>query len=195
MGRTETDRKITSELWSSMPGRMNTKENEREKLFQVKRKKSAQKVFDRADTVRDPPLATVVGKRATSVLLFVPELRTRGGEKLLHRFIASVSPLKSLRYKYRGFQSIRTPPRPNTAMEHSAIRRKILTGERLRSRFQYSASVPFSGSVSRREDADNDHAYPGTQCAEFPNSRVFDRERNAAMDLATILIQGCSETM
>jgi hypothetical protein len=33
MGRTETDRKITSELWSSMPGRMNTKENEREKLF------------------------------------------------------------------------------------------------------------------------------------------------------------------
>jgi len=53
MGRNETDRKITSELWSSMPGRMNTKENEREKLFQVKRKKSAQKVFDRADTVRD----------------------------------------------------------------------------------------------------------------------------------------------
>jgi hypothetical protein len=29
--------------------------------------------------------------------------------------------------KYRGFQSIRTPPRSNTAMEHSAMRRKILT--------------------------------------------------------------------
>src|SRR5258708_31452398 len=41
--------------------------------------------------------------------------------------IASVSPSKSLRYKYRGFQSIRTPPRSNTAMEHSAMRRKILT--------------------------------------------------------------------
>jgi len=32
---------------------MNTKENERENLFQVKRKKCAQKVFDRADVVRD----------------------------------------------------------------------------------------------------------------------------------------------
>jgi hypothetical protein len=29
------------------------KENEREKLFQVKRKKCAQKEFDRADIVRD----------------------------------------------------------------------------------------------------------------------------------------------
>ena len=29
------------------------KENEREKLFQVKREKCAQKEFDRADTVRD----------------------------------------------------------------------------------------------------------------------------------------------
>src|SRR6266478_91739 len=32
---------------------MNTKENERENLFQVKRKKCAQKVFDRGDVVRD----------------------------------------------------------------------------------------------------------------------------------------------
>jgi len=31
----------------------NTKENEREKLFQVKRKKCVQKEFDRADIVRD----------------------------------------------------------------------------------------------------------------------------------------------
>jgi hypothetical protein len=30
---------------------MNMKENERENLFQVKRKKCAQKVFDRADVV------------------------------------------------------------------------------------------------------------------------------------------------
>jgi hypothetical protein len=38
--------------WSSMPGRKKAKENERE-LFQVKRKKCAQKEFDRADIVRD----------------------------------------------------------------------------------------------------------------------------------------------
>jgi len=36
-----------------MPGREKAKENEREKLFQVKRKKCAQKKFDRADIVRD----------------------------------------------------------------------------------------------------------------------------------------------
>jgi len=36
-----------------MQRREKTKENEREKLFQVKRKKCVQKEFDRADTVRD----------------------------------------------------------------------------------------------------------------------------------------------
>jgi hypothetical protein len=35
-----------------MPGRKKAKENERE-LFQVKRKKCAQKEFDKADIVRD----------------------------------------------------------------------------------------------------------------------------------------------
>jgi hypothetical protein len=36
--------------------RKNTKENEREKLFSVKSKKSAQKVLDRPDVVRDARL-------------------------------------------------------------------------------------------------------------------------------------------
>jgi hypothetical protein len=36
-----------------MQRRKNKKENEREKLFQVKRKKCAQKVFDGAGIVRD----------------------------------------------------------------------------------------------------------------------------------------------
>src|SRR5712671_6731649 len=40
--------------------------------------------------------------------------------------IASLSPSKSLRYKYRGSQSISTPPRSNTAIERPAIRRPIL---------------------------------------------------------------------
>ena len=92
--------------------------------------------------------------------------------------IASVSPSKSLRYKYRGFQSIRTPPRSNTAMEHSAMRRKILTGRTTPVEVQYSASVPFSGSVSRREDADNDHAYPGTQCVKRASLRPRVKRSN-----------------
>src|SRR5712671_22476 len=40
--------------------------------------------------------------------------------------IASLSPSKSLRYKYRGSQSISTPPRSNTAIERPAISRPIL---------------------------------------------------------------------
>jgi hypothetical protein len=36
-----------------MQSRKKAKANEREKLFQVKRKRSAQKVFDKADMVRD----------------------------------------------------------------------------------------------------------------------------------------------
>jgi hypothetical protein len=36
-----------------MQGKKKAKENEREKLFQVKRKKCVQKEFDRADMVRD----------------------------------------------------------------------------------------------------------------------------------------------
>jgi hypothetical protein len=36
-----------------MQSRKKAKANEREKLFQVKRKRSAQKVFDKADKVRD----------------------------------------------------------------------------------------------------------------------------------------------
>jgi hypothetical protein len=54
-----------------MQRRKNKKENEREKLFQVKRKRSAQKVLARADIVRDvrlgdysgvgTPLRTLVG--------------------------------------------------------------------------------------------------------------------------------------
>jgi beta-mannanase len=51
--RTESARQITNEPWSSMQRRKNKKENEREKLFQVKRKRSAQKVLARADIVRD----------------------------------------------------------------------------------------------------------------------------------------------
>jgi len=43
--------------------------------------------------VRILPPATVVGKRATSVLLFVPGLRTHGGEKLLHRFGVAIEEL------------------------------------------------------------------------------------------------------
>jgi hypothetical protein len=39
-------------------GKQETKEDEREKLFQVKRKKCVQKGFDRADVVRDVPMLT-----------------------------------------------------------------------------------------------------------------------------------------
>jgi len=67
------------------------------------------------------PVSAAIGKRATSVLLSFQDCVQRG-EKLLHRFgVAS----KSLRYKYRGFQSIRTPEIEH-GVEHSAMRRKIL---------------------------------------------------------------------
>jgi len=52
--RTEADRKITNEPWSVNAGeKKKAKENERENLFQVRRKKCVQKEFDRADIVRD----------------------------------------------------------------------------------------------------------------------------------------------
>jgi hypothetical protein len=44
-----------------MQRRKNKKENEREKLFQVKRKRSAQKVLARADIVRDVRFARYSG--------------------------------------------------------------------------------------------------------------------------------------
>jgi len=51
MGRTELTEKITgASFWSSMREKMNTKKT-KEKTLLSERKKSAQKVFDRADTV------------------------------------------------------------------------------------------------------------------------------------------------
>jgi hypothetical protein len=42
-------------------GKKKAQENEREKLFQVKRKKCVQKGFDRADIVRDVRFARLPG--------------------------------------------------------------------------------------------------------------------------------------
>ena len=88
--------------------------------------------------------------------------------------IASVSPSKSLRYKYRGFQSIRTPPRSNTAIEHSAMRRKILTGRTTPvevfsiHRACHSVEVSADGKTLTMT-----MHIPGRSA---PNVRVFDRE-------------------
>jgi hypothetical protein len=49
MGRTETDRKITNEPWSSM---QRAKENEQDHSAE-RTEKCCQKEFDRADIVRD----------------------------------------------------------------------------------------------------------------------------------------------
>src|SRR6267154_5985285 len=88
--------------------------------------------------------------------------------------IASVSPSKSLRYKYRGSQSIRTPPRSNTAMEHSAMRRKILT-ERT-TPVEYSVFTEPAISVEVSAGGKTLTMTMHISGRSEPNVRVFDRE-------------------
>ena len=51
--RTEADRKITERAVVVDAEKKRNEENEREKLFYVKRKKCVQKEFDRSDIVRE----------------------------------------------------------------------------------------------------------------------------------------------
>jgi hypothetical protein len=85
-----------------MPRRKKAKENEREKLFQVKRKKCVQKEFDRADIVRDVRLC-LPGVDNTSAAVGIEHWSCESGKRNYQEIVA----IGSFGFRLFGFVFLR----------------------------------------------------------------------------------------
>ena len=90
MGRTEADRKITSEPWPSMQRRKKTEKNEREKLFSVTRGSVLKK------SLTEPTLLEMSGNR-TSAPRCLRDVRTRWSTRHDYRRLLRIRRITSAR--------------------------------------------------------------------------------------------------